>query len=222
MDSTQLVILRENELASTISLIETLLGYKQYTPQPLVLEPLYLLNSQVTTSDTYIQNHKIINSIILETVARGIYSLDSIQFLQVKLIAEQCPYTDGDAVLSARSLYQLEENRYFDDRIHCYNPPIQQNNPRFTLDNSDKSQELPSIFPNPTKDELTVKFPQTLKQVKQLQICDIRGKCWYEKKLSIGTAQEILSIGDLPGGLYFVRIWDENGFFQTLKVILLD
>ncbi len=67
-------------------------------------------------------------------------------------IAEQCPYTNGPAVFSARGMLGLFNNSlYFDDELLCSFPaPRQQTN---VLNNS----VAISVFPNPAKDEIIVK-----------------------------------------------------------------
>lgn len=76
----------------------------------------------------------------------------------------------------------------------------------------DKQIDRFTLYPNPATDKLTIDFPDNYNSGHRIQICDIDGRV-IKSETILGT--QIIVISDLPNGLYFIKI-DEN---QTKKFI---
>ncbi len=75
-----------------------------------------------------------------------------------------------------------------------------------------------SIFPNPSKDFITIKFEDGLNNFKSFHILDINGKICHN---GIFTANEqIINIRNFTAGLYFVSIVEGKGIILTNIKIL--
>ena len=73
-----------------------------------------------------------------------------------------------------------------------------------------------SIYPNPTKDFITLDFSQSLKRGNELYLYDICGKLLIKNTI---TNQSItLNISELAVGFYFIKILLEDNSTQTFKV----
>lgn len=78
------------------------------------------INSQINATTQQDQNRKRINEIYLNTVAKGITEFTANERQDLYNLAIQCPYVAGDAVYSARSLYNLiNHTAFFDDEEIC-------------------------------------------------------------------------------------------------------
>ena len=74
-----------------------------------LIEDVETLNNSVTASSIFESNDQLVNRVYLQTVARGILTLDSTQFVTISNIAHQCAMEGGHSVYTARSLYNLNE-----------------------------------------------------------------------------------------------------------------
>ncbi|MCX6274150.1 MAG: right-handed parallel beta-helix repeat-containing protein, partial [Bacteroidetes bacterium] len=77
-------------------------------------------NNSVSPSVSPEANEKALNEIYLNTFAKGIYELNSSQMSIVEGIANQCPFTGGNAVFVAWNIiHTFDPSRAFNDSILC-------------------------------------------------------------------------------------------------------
>ncbi|MEX0966298.1 MAG: T9SS type A sorting domain-containing protein [Bacteroidia bacterium] len=78
------------------------------------------------------------------------------------------------------------------------------------------------IYPNPTKDEVSVNF--TGLHVNEIQILDLRGRTMLVKKLRSADftveGKEVLNTSNLAAGVYLVKVMADEGVIQKRVVIL--
>jgi hypothetical protein len=65
---------------------------------------------------------------------------------------------------------------------------------------------MAKIYPNPTKDNITIEFPE--KAI--AQIIDMQGR--IVKEFNIGSPSTTINISDLSNGLYSVKVFSEKTF----------
>jgi photosystem II stability/assembly factor-like uncharacterized protein len=78
------------------------------------------------------------------------------------------------------------------------------------VNETDKENRMIRIYPNPAKDKITIETNQILDQGK-LSVTNIHGQEILTQKIK-GINAEV-SISNLPGGIYFVKISDDNTIF---------
>lgn len=78
-----------------------------------------------------------------------------------------------------------------------------------------------SVFPNPTVGQVTVALGDFLEQEARLEVLDVNGKLVQLVREGIleNTTEE-LNLGQLPAGLYFVRLQLADGTMQMQRVVL--
>ena len=115
-----------------------------------IIDGIETLNNSILPNSIFEENEKFVNSVFLSTVARGVLTLDTSQFKLISGIAHQCPLLGGHIVYRARMLYNLNEEKEFDDEIICgeYQERRQSNT------HSNKDGIL--IYPNPSDSELNI------------------------------------------------------------------
>jgi hypothetical protein len=69
-----------------------------------------------------------------------------------------------------------------------------------------ESNNMAKIYPNPTKDNITIEFPE--KAI--AQIIDMQGR--IVKEFNIGSPSTTINISDLSNGLYSVKVFSEKTF----------
>ena len=79
---------------------------------------------------------------------------------------------------------------------------------------------LLTVFPNPTKDVITIKFEATSLQAIDIKIVNSLGQNVFENTLTnyIGTLTEKVNLSSFPEGLYFVKITTDNGQSITERI----
>lgn len=77
-----------------------------------------------------------------------------------------------------------------------------------------------SIFPNPTKGTVSVKFFEEIKQSLTIEVVDLFGKKLNELTLN---QERVFDISEFPDGIYFVSfIIDNLPFNEKYKIIKID
>ncbi|RMG59671.1 MAG: T9SS C-terminal target domain-containing protein, partial [Bacteroidetes bacterium] len=66
-----------------------------------------------------------------------------------------------------------------------------------------------SLFPNPATDRVSIRWGAA--QVDQIQVLDLAGRALMTQSVSRGDGEMMLSLGDLPRGLYLVRLIGQEG-----------
>jgi hypothetical protein len=74
-----------------------------------------------------------------------------------------------------------------------------------------------SVFPNPTNGVLNIEIPNY--QNKQLFITDVLGR--IEKTLSLQSETTNINISNLPNGIYYLNLYENNHFIYTTKLVVL-
>lgn len=113
-------------------------------------------------------------------------------------------------LLVAQSLYELQ---IASDSIRYYYQQIYPDNSSIT----DETDNNISIWPNPTKNEITIQIPQNDKN-SRLKIFDIQGRLVREYTLS-NTTNKVLP--ELPNGHYIISIEGKNLIYKE-KLIISD
>jgi hypothetical protein len=85
---------------------------------------------------------------------------------------------------------------------------------------NDIADDIISIFPNPTKDVITIKFEATTLQDIDIKIVNSLGQNVFENTISnyIGTLTEKVNLFSFYEGLYFVKITTDKGQSITERI----
>jgi hypothetical protein len=77
-----------------------------------------------------------------------------------------------------------------------------------------------SIYPNPTKDHIYIKFDETITADFSISILDVLGKSYFliENKGANIDKEQFIDLTSIQRGLYFLIIKCEN-FIKTYKII---
>ena len=75
------------------------------------------------------------------------------------------------------------------------------------------------LFPNPTTGELTLEFTGATPQAGVVQVLDLLGRLLHTETLLPGNPVHEISIGELPAGVYFVKVMDGDVPVWGQKVV---
>jgi hypothetical protein len=157
-------------------------------------------------------NQKRLNEIYFNTTAKRKSNFTKEQRIIIRNIANQCPYTGGDAVYEARSMYRLiDDEVVFDDKKLCVVPV-----------HTEKKQSITAIpifkvFPNPASDYAQISYNST--DAITIQITDLSGRILSSKNYQ--ASDNIIETSDLANGMYFISLLNEkNTIIQTQKLFI--
>jgi len=142
------------------------------------------------------------------------------------LIGALCPYIDGPAVYSARTMLFSLDSAYFSLGHECEFPAY--DDPSGKRESPDNESDLESedeltvhLYPNPTKGLITVQFSKEFEGKYTLHVVGLDGRVL--SIIALTNTTNSIDLQSLSSGLYFIEI--EDGLKSPVfngKVILLD
>lgn len=161
-------------------------------------------------------NRKTVDQMYLKTLVGGIYTLTQNQRDAFWQIAIQCPAEGGSAVYIARALYQLNEQKHFDDFDLC----------AIADERSAKTDPKPRtdgvlLWPNPTDGRLQLYLPGIeAEQNVRLRVADISGQTVLERDLVTADGKFALDASRLVSGIYFCQVSTNGQRFSPVKFVI--
>ena len=78
------------------------------------------------------------------------------------------------------------------------------------------------IFPNPASDKINIRFYQNVFGKTNLLLFNALGQTVYSDNIFVndGLNEHVITVDNLPKGLYFLRITNADGLTETIKVIV--
>jgi hypothetical protein len=165
------------------------------------------------------ENEKNVNDAYLAFETGGIVQLES-RYSQLFLIANQCKFKGGPAVIRARNLLQLlDENLFFEDNPLCEAAGIYRNiMPALT---SMKAINEMSVRPNPAINSFEVLFETQITKKITIIIYDVFGNLVYKRNYSSLTVPITISSYSMPAGIYTLTAKTENINFSHAKIVII-
>ncbi len=194
----------------------TLAQYEQFlanlsTTRLQKIQQLLTLNSSVITAQGIEANHKIVNDIVLCVLATD--TLTSAHLTALNAIAAQCPLSGGDAVYEARAWVSHFGGQEFDDTTLC--GAQRPSNGRVEELEKQEDEDIVRLFPNPTTGNL---YWKGAKDAVSIRVFNMLGSVVG----SISLAEQQVSLGHLPSGIYHVQLLDEGDVLLYSGTILIN
>jgi hypothetical protein len=82
------------------------------------------------------------------------------------------------------------------------------------------SEKIVNAFPNPANDKVNFEVAAFERSTASIQLFDIAGNKIREAKLNSATGLLTIETADLPAGVYFYRLFDNNKAVQTQRLIV--
>jgi hypothetical protein len=166
----------------------------------------FYYNNGIVTQKEFEQYEKQINTIYLETYAKGNYVFTYGQAETIHQIATMCPSLGGSAVYKARTLNALlNDTLEYNDELTCLQQGV-----LYRLAQTTIKQEVSEIqvFPNPSTNQLTIKYSNAEAYPLHIEIMDALGRTTSNTMLNSSPAVLSSEITNLATGVYFYRIID--------------
>ena len=164
-------------------------------------------------ADTNAINHNriIVGTIYLNTWAQNNYDLTKDQSGVLYDIAYLDPNTNGDAVYTARVMLNIDPNDTdLKSAIYIQKP------------NKEVKPNAVHIYPNPTKETVTISFDQAISDEGLVEIWNIMGNKLITNYISKSTVLQKVNVSSLTSGIYFYIIKVNADKFSSGKLIILN
>ncbi|MEI6524328.1 MAG: T9SS type A sorting domain-containing protein [Bacteroidota bacterium] len=211
-----------------------------------IMEASTMINSRMTSTDSTLFREKLeeINAGVLpENLIKETYLLlsknlglkDSIytstEIQRLRQIAGYCPYTKGNAVITARSILASLDplDKFY---LNACEQSFSVNGSRVAPLDADDEEDLRindkkeiksskitfSINPNPSSDKINLLFNEKISLKNSAQILTVEGRQIVEVSLSNNL---VIDVSSLSNGLYYIKVYlQDNSGFLVAKFIV--
>jgi hypothetical protein len=175
---------------------------------------LLTTNNSLTGNTAYQVNEKSVNAIFLNTIAVGNLSFTETQIADLRVIANSCPLSDGEAVLRARAMLNLldEEPVVYKDKDIC--------NPSQPRENRLTAAQSIRLYPNPANDEITVEYRVGNSTDSRLLIFNVYGQLVQEISLPDTNGKVTISAKNMAEGIYWYAVLGTSNPALSGKIII--
>ena len=167
--------------------------------------------SQIDDTTTIDDNRITVGNIYLNTWAIGNYTLTDDQISTLYDIAYLDPATNGDAVYTARVMLNINPNVVKVKSALLLQQPKQDSKPNAV-----------HVYPNPTKDNITIAFDQAITNDGIIEIWSIMGNKLLATTIPKASIQQKVNVSTLLSGIYFYVIKLNDDRFSSGKLIILN
>jgi len=173
--------------------------------QQTTLVPVCNTNNGYNTVVTHELLEKEVNTVYLNTLAKGILSFDNVQLNTLRLIASYCPQEGGAAVHQARGMLSMVED------VDLLNFDCNARNQAKLADNSNTNIARVNnweiiLYPNPATNELNIQSNVVLPHKTKVEIYNALGQLVKTILLDEESSSVKLSTSGLFSGIYFLQI----------------
>jgi hypothetical protein len=196
----------------------------------IAYEQAHAMNNTLNGSEVFEQNAKFINTLYLNTLLRGIDTLNEEQRQEIETLALTCPYVGGNAVYRARVLYGMWQwNMHYDELEICNNQGAYKGgNSKLQdqltmiknyIDPKNRKNKILNtevkLYPNPVSNKLIVEC----QNAQEIIITDIIGRVLLKKHHELNSYRNEINTSALPQGVYIIRIKVNDESTYTNKFI---
>jgi len=168
--------------------------------------------AQIADDSTINTNRKIVDGIYFDTWAEDNFELNDEQVSTLRRIALLTPYAGGDAVYTARVMLNINPDEI--TGLDYVKGP--------THNQSTTKEINASVFPNPAKDKITVKFTETIANEGSIEFYGMMGNLVYTTTITKGAAEMQININSLKSGLYFYTVKVNDTKITSGKITIVN
>jgi len=217
-DSLGLLAQREAAASAidSLSQLNTALATSILQSRSLQANAVIAQNNAVATDSIWEDNEKTVNSIFLNTLAKGI-AFNGTQIGLLQGIAGQCPYRGGTAVFSARAMLSGLTEDIYDDGLLCAQGGGQQG---LVLPPASNTTSRVQVYPNPADRELTMRFARATEGETEVRLLNLYGQVLSGYRVPDRVVSHTLQLPDLPNGIYWLSLYSDKGLVEVQRIVI--
>ncbi len=155
-------------------------------------------------------NHIVVGNIYLNTWAQGNYELTKDQSGILYDMAYLDPNTNGDAVYTARVMLSIDP----------YDVDVK--SAIFIQHPKEVKPNTVHVYPNPTKETVTVAFDHPISNEGIVEIWSVMGNKLISTIIPKDYTEQKVNVNSLKSGIYFYQIKISNDRYSSGKLIILN
>ncbi|MEM6966009.1 MAG: T9SS type A sorting domain-containing protein [Bacteroidota bacterium] len=174
-------------------------------------------NENITPTKIYQDNEKIVNQIYLEYFTQEELELEPKTINTLQSIADQCPWSGGDAVFKARALLIPFNDKEYDDMLICGDDEQRQRRA-----NEGASYKL-LVYPNPTSQFVNIEIAKELLLANTdltINLVNTLGQVVRTESISGNTIKVQFDVEHLPTGVYTCSVMRGEHRLLNRKIIV--
>lgn len=178
-------------------------------------------NSMVVPQNSPEANEKAVNDIYLNSIASGRYIFTSAELTSLQNIANQCPYTGGNAVYMARNLLRMTNPfTTFNDVQACSGYTSRKAKAVEETMKKNITKEF-IFYPNPTYGIISIESRVKKDQDAIIRFQNELGIVVIQKEMMLNKGIAQFDISELAPSVYSYQIFEESGIANTGKIVLI-
>lgn len=174
-------------------------------------------NAVSTNSSNFDANIMLMNPIV-ERFEQEL-ELSATDLDHLRLMAIKCPYYDGIAVYQARYVLDALGEGEIVSECELVAAPAKRSAKNRAETNFNQLNTQFSVYPNPTRGEVTIDYLVAENEIVQIEIIDLMGKVQLVKDLNV-SSMHTLKLNELTTGIYFYRLIKNDALLHSGKLII--
>jgi len=184
--------------------------------EQLAAEAVRATNAAIAAGELIEENHKTVNEVYLSTIAKDIDSFTAAQAEALFAVANQCPFTGGNAVFRARAIYSLiDDVQDFDDPMLCLQEGM------ITKRSPEVEPRACTMIPNPAHDQATLVLPVPLAEQAWLVLTNALGAEVLRSVVPVQTLRWSMNTELLAPAMYQYQVRGPSGLLGFGKLTIV-
>jgi len=170
----------------------------------------------VITTEIPQENSRFVNEVTLQYELQGVQAIIN-YYPALEVLANQCPYQGGKAVLQARYYVGLlNDSVEYNDDLNCLMAGI------WRTGNTVVTKDLKiSISPNPTEGNFKISFNNPVNDEFIFTVINSTGQIVAESKMKIDGSEASVNITSLVNGIYQFKLNGKNTGVFNERITLI-
>lgn len=199
--------------------LKNLIHQKQTEAEPL-MDSARNVNATITSGELPETNSKAMNEFHYLFYAFGKDTLLH-YYHDMLSIAHQCPYAGGSSVYRARNFAAMfYDTLEYNDQDVCLQSGIYRKQSVNTATASVVEEYTVRIIPNPADDVVEI-IINSSKGICRIEIMNVTGEVVKQGEYNCIEPKHLLSTKDFSSGIYFVKVWIDNFYIDTVKLAIV-
>lgn len=174
-------------------------------------------NAQVLSTDLPMENESVVIDKILLYEETGETAIIE-NYSTLLAIAQQCPYSGGNAVFTARGMLDMiDPNLSYDDDGVCLQQGI------YRLAGKEKETILPDVqlIPNPANETVKIVLHNAKEGICTVRLHNFVGEVVYDNSFNCIDSEHAINIAHFASGLYNATVQVQDKVYKNLKLVIV-
>lgn len=178
------------------------------------------INNTIDPQNDIETNWKAVNEILITNAINDSIVPTETQLGDLRLIAQQCPLSDGPAVYIARAILATYDTSYVEYEDVCEQPDTSTGSGSRLMGQQSLQQNEIKLYPNPNSGDMLLAYELAEGESGELVIFDLAGK--QVAQVALAQGQKVMPFkAELPNGIYLYRVTVNGEVRKADKLVIV-